>query len=93
MKKDDFELNLNIPLKSLKGEDITGQGTIGEMVGNTIVSETEGDSVKIFGWALKLVSNDRLVLDVSDKKALRELIEKNSRMTILLKAQALNAFE
>jgi hypothetical protein len=93
MNKDDFELNLNIPLKSLKGEDITGQGTIGEMVGNIIVSETEGNSVKIFGWALKLASNDKLFLDASDKKALRELIEKNSRMTILLKAQALNAFE
>lgn len=81
-------IDFNIPLKDLEGNDIP-QSNMGKILANTLVTNSSGDALKFWDWALKLHNGAPLSLDTSDKNTLKAFIEKNESLTILSKAQLL----
>ena len=92
-----MKLNLNFPIKGLNGQPLKDHEdkeiNAGQLLANQIASKPTGDVMKLFGWAQKLYNKEALSLDKSDEKTLRELIETNDQLTILVKGQLLEAFE
>ena len=92
-----MKLNLNFPIKGLDGQPLKDKDNkeifACQLLANQIANRPNGDVLKLFGWAQKLYNKVPLSLDKSDEKTLRELIETNEQMTILVKGQLLEAFE
>lgn len=87
-KLTDEGIDFNIPLKDLEGNDIP-QSNMGKILANTLVTNSSGDALKFWDWALKLHNGALLILDNSDKNTLKTFIEQNESLTILSKAQLL----
>ncbi len=87
-----FELNLNFFLKDLDGKEIE-KSNAGKTIAQVLAENNEGDAVKYWGWALNLNEGKPLSLDKSDKDHLKKFINDHKRFTVLLKAQAIAAFE
>ena len=85
-------VNLNVNLKDLEGKDIEGQ-IIGKLVANIIATESKGDALKIFGWAVEMTKGNCLLLDKSDFLLFKGIISDNERLTILVKAQVLEILD
>jgi len=85
-------VNLNVNLKDLEGKDVEGQ-IIGKIVANVIATESKGDALKIFGWAVEMTKGNCLLLDKSDFSTFKSLISDNERLTILVKAQVLEILD
>lgn len=83
-----IKINLNKPLKSLGNENI-GDETLGKQLSNSlIVAQGEKEkSMKFFDWATKLWNNKPLELDEIDFKKLKDFVENNKTMTVLVHAQ------
>jgi hypothetical protein len=91
-----MKLNFNIPLTDLSGKEITeGDKKImlGQLLANTLASQTKGDALKLFSWAIDLHAGKILDLDKSDQKTLNDFIITNDQITILGKGQLLAVFE
>ena len=85
-------VNLNVNLKDLEGKDVEGQ-IIGKIVANVIATESKGDALKIFGWAVEMTKGNCLLLDKSDFSMFKEIVNSNERLTILVKAQVLEILD
>ena len=85
-------INLNKYIKDLDGKDIA-DAIMNKVVAKALSEAIEGDSLKLFGWALKLNNGEEIDLDKSDQKTLREFIENCKILTILSKAQILEEID
>jgi len=87
--------NFNKPVIGLDGNplmDANGPITIGSILAPIIASQSKGDALKLFGWALAIYKNEDLILDKSDKQTLKDFIISSEQMTVLVKAQLLEVF-
>lgn len=83
-------LNFNFELKDLNGNEI---GNAGVLVAEMLVTESKGDAIKFFDWAINLNSKKTIEVDESDLLKIKQLINDNARLTILVKAQFLRYLE
>ena len=81
-------LDLNVPLINLEGEK-DEQQTLGRVLATVLGQETEGKTLKIFGWWQTLLTGEPLQLDDSDIADLRILVDTNKRLFIYVKGQIL----
>ena len=77
-------------LLDLEGKSI---GKANKVLAQELVSGTEGDSVKLLGWALKLSAGEVLELDKSDQATLKEHIRNSKTITVLGKGRLLEMME
>jgi hypothetical protein len=88
--------NFNKPIIGLDGEalnDANGEVTLGKVLAPVIARQTQGDSLKLLSWAMAIHKNEDLVLDKSDIKTLKELINADNQMTALVKAPLLELLD
>lgn len=86
-------IDLNFELKDLDGNVLQGIPSAGKFVGNLLVTETDGDAIKFFDWAISLNKNEVISVDNADFTLIKELIKKSEKVTILAKAQILKYLE
>jgi len=86
------KVKLNVPIKNLNGEAIESQDNLGQIIANAIVSQTEGQSVKLFEIALQL-NKGEFQLDSADYDLLKKSIESSKFLSVLVKGQALKILE
>ena len=86
------KINLDFPLKTLSGQDITGT-TAGQVLANAISQSNKGQAIKLWDWALKAHNGQMLELDKADTDLLKSIVESNEVLSILSKAQILNAIK
>ncbi len=83
-----FDFNFDI-----LGLDKTPIVNAGKLLASALSNGNKGDAIKVYHWALSLYNGEPLHLDKSDEKTLKELIENDQTITILGKAQLLEAFD
>ena len=84
--------NFNIPVLALDGSHLVDgvkELTLGAILAPVIAQQTKGDALKLFSWAMSIYKNEDLILDKSDQNTLKDFINSNENMTILVKAQLL----
>jgi hypothetical protein len=84
------EVNLNFEIKDLNDNVI---GNAGQVVAGLLMSETKGDAVKFFDWAISLNKKETIKLDSSDFTKIKELISGSEKLVILAKAPILKYLE
>ncbi len=85
-------INFNAPvigLDSITLKDSTGDISLGKIFAPVIAGQNKGDSLKLFSWAMAIYKAEDLALDKSDINVLKELINSDGQMTVLVKAQLL----
>lgn len=87
-----MKLDLNFALKGLDGKEI-GDSNAGKLVGNTLVAGTKGDALKYYDWGRKLYAGEALEIDRSDLDKIKTFIQESEAMTILAKAQIIEAID
>lgn len=90
------KINFNSPVIGLDGaalNDANGEVLLGKILAPVIAGQNKGDSLKLLSWAMTIYKNDVLALDKSDINVLKELINTDSQMTILVKAQLLEILD
>ena len=75
-----------------EGREITN-GTLAQALSEFLGTETEGKTLKLWGWHKTLQVGDPLILDDSDKKDLRSLIEESKRLFICVKGQLIDIID
>ena len=90
-KMEKITINLNFDLKGLDGE--TALGNVGQLLAGLLVGATKGDAIKHYNWALKLHNKEAIEVDLSDYRKIKSFVEENEQITLLAKAQILNALE
>ncbi len=86
-------LNFDFNLLGLDGKPLIPAAHAGQFLGSALANSSKGDVLKLFGWSVELYKKRPIQVDKSDEKLLKEFIENNEQMTILAKAQLLEAFE
>jgi hypothetical protein len=66
---------------------------LGRLLGNILAQETKGDALKLSNWAKEVYNSQLLELDKSDSDKLKNIINENNKMTIVLKAQLFECIE
>jgi hypothetical protein len=59
------------------------------LISNILASESKGDSIKLFDWALSFYKGLSVTMDSSDLMKLKEIISNNETLTVLAKAPIL----
>lgn len=83
-------LKLNFPLLGLDGAPIEGSD-VGRVLAHELAGASQGDSIKFYGWAVKLWAGESIYLDASDRQALLEFTRGRESLKNLAKAQILGA--
>ncbi len=90
------KINFNFPLIGLEGNpltDVNGDVTLGKIFAPLIAGQNKGDALKLLSWAIAIYKNEDLALDKSDINVLKELINTDQQMTVLVKAQLLELLD
>lgn len=66
-------------------------GLMAHILALGLVSVSTGDAVKLYDWALKLRKDGELQLGDEDLDEIRSIVFNHTTMTVLSKAQILNA--
>jgi len=86
-------INFSKPLIGLDGEPVIQLDkavTLGSVLAPQIAQQNKGDALKLLAWAMAIYKGEDISLDKSDTSTLKNLIESNEQMTILVKAQLLD---
>jgi len=84
------QVNLNFELKDLNEKEI---GNAGVLLAGLLMSETKGDAVKFFDWAMSFNKKEVVSMDASDLSKIKTLITETEKVTLLAKAQILKYLE
>lgn len=88
-----MQYDFNKPLQNLAGDPVLDEKdkplTIGKVLGNALVSGAKGDALKFWGWGQKLYNAQKIDLDKSDHRTIKDFIEQCETITILAKGQML----
>jgi saccharopine dehydrogenase-like NADP-dependent oxidoreductase len=84
------KVELNFDVTDLEGRKIANAG---QLLAGLLMSETKGDAVKYFDWAMTLQKLEPIQLDASDLSKVKALISETEKLTILAKAPILKYLE
>ena len=91
-----MKINTTLKLKDLKGNDLMISEkeplTIGESISN-ILSQSEGNKLKMFILAQKFATNDEVEIDTSDFALVKKAIEDTKLYIALITGQILLILE
>jgi hypothetical protein len=85
-----MQVDLNIDLVGLDGSKVA---VAGELIAGLLMSETKGDAVKFFDWAVAFNKKEVVTMDASDISKLKELVSGSEKITILVKAPVMRYLE
>lgn len=85
-------INLNIPLVITDGSTSQTE-TLGKILAEILATETEGKTLKLYGWYKELQAGRELILDDVDLADLRNLVDTNKRLYLYVKGQILEALK
>jgi hypothetical protein len=86
-----MKINLNKSIVDLSGKEIEGSN-LGQLVSQLLASSSSKENtIKMYYWAQKLYAGEELDLDPTDLSILKSFIEGNEQLTVLAKAQILEA--
>lgn len=83
-----MKLNFNKPLLEIDGTAVS-ESNLGKGLATSLAYSKKGDSIKYWGWALKLDEGKELELDKSDYDTLKSFIKENEGLIVMIKAQLL----
>jgi len=87
-------INLDFNFKDLSGKEIAGDGNnAGRLLANLLVTETKGEAIKMYDWALALYNKKPIQVDDADFNKIKDYIQNSEKMTLLSKAQLLKYLE
>lgn len=84
-------LKLDMPFLDVTG--LPTSRTLAGVLSELIATETEGKTLKLYGWHRTLLTGGDLVLDDSDLADLRALVDGNKRYLVFAKGQLLEALK
>jgi len=82
------KIDLNKNIIDLDGTEIPNSN-IGKLLAQFLISETEGNALKLWNWAQKFYQGEIVELDLSDYNDLTEMIKRTNKIPIITKAQIL----
>lgn len=83
-----MKINLNSALVDLDGNEIA-DSNMGKILAQLLISETKGDALKFWDWAMKLHKGEVLDLDKSDQEVFKNFVKETEKLPIITKAQIL----
>ena len=83
-----MKINLNSALVDLDGKEIA-DSNMGKILAQLLISETKGDALKFWDWAMKLHKGEVLDLDKSDQEVFKTFVKETEKLPIITKAQIL----
>ena len=83
-----MKINLNSALLDLDGNEIA-DSNMGKILAQLLISETKGDALKFWDWAMKLHKGEILDLDKSDQEVFKNFVKETEKLPIITKAQIL----
>lgn len=87
------KVSLNFLLKNLDGTDIA-EANAGHVIANQLAAAMKSvDPIKFWTWAVCLRKDEILNIDKSDARLLRDFVEKNENLSVLTKAQVMEAID
>lgn len=84
------QVDLNFEIENLDGAPI---GNAGQLVANLLMSETKGEAVKFFDWAMTFNKKTSVQMDDADLSKLKSILVDTEKVTLLAKAQLLKYIE
>jgi hypothetical protein len=89
-----MKLNFNFPLRTLDGtpmKEVDGKDVMaGKILANSLVMQPQGEVAKFFDWAMSLHRGEEIDLDRADQQKMKDFIENNPSMVILVKKALLD---
>lgn len=82
-----MQVDLNFDLLAL--DEKTKIAVASELVASILASQSKGDALKLFDWALSFHKKISVTMDASDLKKLKEIISEDATLTVLAKAPIL----
>jgi hypothetical protein len=86
-------IDLNFDLQDLNGNPVQGNPHAGQFIAGLMMSQTKGDAVKFFDWAMSLNKKESIIVDDSDFSKIKSLISDSEHTTLLAKAQILKKLD
>lgn len=83
-----YKINFSVPMLTV--ENTNSEKMLNMVLAELIGTETEGKTMKLYGWIKSLHVGDPLIVDESDKKDLYDLIDGTTRCYIHVKGQLLS---
>lgn len=84
-------VSFDIDLLGAKG--VSNGQKLGDLLSDLLLTETKGNTRKLYGWGLLLAHGKEIFLDDADKKLLTDLVDGTERLIVLVKAQILNILD
>lgn len=81
-----MQVDLNFDLFGLDGKTAA---VAGELIAGLLMSQSKGDSIKLFDWAISFNKKEVVTMDASDLIKLKEIISNAENVTVLAKAPIL----
>lgn len=85
-------INLNTPLVNTDGTTNEAM-PLCRVLADILGTETEGRTLKLYGWYKALQASQALQLDDADLQELRNIIDTNKRIFLYVKGQLLEAIK
>ena len=82
-------IDLNAPLVGLDGKPLQPAQNAGPVLASMMVSQSKGNVLKMWAWALDFHQGKPVELDEADFKMLYDFVETSDAITLLGKAQIL----
>jgi len=84
-----MKLDFNTPITGLDGAPIPDTHA-GKLLANVLVSQSDGDIIKLFDWATRMHRGETVDLDRADRAYLTNFIRESKQLTLLVKKQLLD---
>lgn len=89
-----MKVDLNKPIKNLKGEAVKDSATMGEILADRMAgSSNVGDSIKWLTWAIDLSNGKPIEVDKSDINKIKDFLQKPEYFNVLVAGRILEAIE
>lgn len=97
-----IKVNLDKPLFNLDGTKLkkfdntgteVGEETMGKVLASYLVSQSQGEALKYYDWAVTLYKGDEIQVDKADFNKIKKFVEDSQNLYILSKAQILKELE
>ncbi len=85
-----MQVDLNFDLLGLDGVKVA---VAGELVAGVLASQSKGDAIKLFDWAMSFYRKEVVTMDASDLIKLKEIISNAENVTVLAKSPILKYLE
>lgn len=83
------KIDFSAPFLDNEGKEVEGRN-LASVLSEILGTETEGNSLKMYGWHKSLQKDPVLNLDAADLQYLKEIVEKNTRSFVFVKGQIMS---